>query len=222
MPEKLRMRFSKTGRAIWLSHLDLMRTMQRAFLRAEYPLKYSEGFNPHAQISILLPLSVGVSSECELMDFQLKDDVDLAQLPERLTAVMPEGITVHEAYPSETKAKYLKWLDVSGRLEYDDRDLLTMADGLAAFYRKPEIVITRKTKRGEGEMDIVPAIRELSIALNRDSKSIVLEAIISAQEPTLNPDHLIAALRQQAPELAPDFAAFTRQQVYFENGEVFR
>ena len=71
-------------------------------------------------------------------------------------------------------------------------------------------------------MDIVPAIRELSIALNRDSKSIVLEAIISAQEPTLNPDHLIAALRQQAPELAPDFAAFTRQQVYFENGEVFR
>ena len=49
MPEKLRMRFSKTGRAIWLSHLDLMRTMQRAFLRAEYPLKYSEGFNPHAR-----------------------------------------------------------------------------------------------------------------------------------------------------------------------------
>ena len=90
MPEKLRMRFSKTGRAIWLSHLDLMRTMQRAFLRAEYPLKYSEGFNPHAQISILLPLSVGVSSECELMDFQLKEDVDLSQLPARLTSVMPE------------------------------------------------------------------------------------------------------------------------------------
>ena len=49
-----------------------------------------------------------------------------------------------------------------------------------------------------------------------------MEALISAQEPTLNPDHLIAALRQLAPELAPDFAAFTRRQVYFENGEVFR
>ena len=110
MPEKLRMRFSKTGRAIWLSHLDLMRTMQRAFLRAGYPLKYSEGFNPHAQISILLPLSVGVSSVCELMDFQLRDDVDLAELPSRLTAVMPEGIAVQEAYLAENKAKYLKWL----------------------------------------------------------------------------------------------------------------
>ena len=222
MPEKLRMRFSKTGRAIWLSHLDLMRTMQRAFLRAEYPLKYSEGFNPHAQISILLPLSVSVSSICELMDFQLKDDVPLAEMPEKLTSVMPEGIVVHEVYLSENKAKYLKWLEISGRLEYDDRDLLKMADGLDAFYLKPEIIITRKTKRGEGEMDIVPAIRELRIAQNKENNNITLKAVISAQEPTLNPDLLIAALRQQAPELAPDFAAFTRQQVYFENGEVFR
>ena len=222
MPEKLRMRFSKTGRAIWLSHLDLMRTMQRAFLRAEYPLKYSEGFNPHAQISILLPLSVGVSSVCELMDFQLNDDVTLAEMPEKLTSVMPEGIVVHEVYLSENKAKYLKWLEISGRLEYDDRDLVSIADHLAVFYQRPEIIITRKTKRGEGEMDIVPAIRELNIALNEERNCITLKAVISAQEPTLNPDYLIAALRQQAPELAPDFAAFTRQQVYFENGEVFR
>lgn len=222
MPEKLRMRFSKSGRAIWLSHLDLMRTMQRAFLRAEYPLKYSEGFNPHAQISILLPLSVGVSSICELMDFQLKDDVDLKEIPEKLTAVMPEGIVVHEVYPSETKAKHLKWLEISGRLEYDDRDLSTMTNGLSAFYRSPEIIITRKTKRGEGEMDIVPAIRKLTIALDEKSRSITLEALISAQEPTLNPDHLINALRQLCPELAPDFARFTRLETYDADGNVYR
>lgn len=222
MPEKLRMRFTKTGRAIWLSHLDLMRTMQRAFLRAGYPLKYSEGFNPHAQISILLPLSVGVSSVCELMDFQLREDVDVSEIPARLTAVMPEGITVEDAYPMETKAKYLKWLHITGRLEYDDRDLTEMADRLAVFYAQPEIVITRKTKRGEGQMDIVPAIRELGISTKNEQGYVMLEAVVSAQEPTLNPEHLITALRQAAPELAPDFAAFTRQQVYLENGEVFR
>ena len=71
-------------------------------------------------------------------------------------------------------------------------------------------------------MDIVPAIRELSIALNKESRAVTLEAIISAQEPTLNPDHLISALRQLEPDMAPDFAAFTRRQVYYENGEVFR
>ena len=222
MPEKLRLRFSKTGRAVYLSHLDLMRTMQRAFLRAGYPLKYSEGFNPHPQISILLPLSVGCASVCELMDFQLVEDVDLAELPARLTAVMPEGIAAQEAYPAEIKSRYLKWLRVTGRYEYDTRDLAEMAEALRAFYARESIVITRKTKRGEGEMDIIPAIRELGVSTDKARGHVTLEAVISAQEPTLNPDHLIAALRQLAPELAPDFAAFTREEVYLEDGEVFR
>ena len=163
MPEKLRLRFEKTGRAIYISHLDLMRTMQRVFLRADCPLKYSEGFNPHAIISILLPLSVGVGSVCELMDFQLREDVDLAALPERLTAVMPEGIRALEAYPAGRKVRELKWLRVTGRYEYDRADPAEMARKLSAFYAQDAIVITRKTKRGEGQMDIVPAIAELHI-----------------------------------------------------------
>lgn len=220
MPDKLRMRFSKTGRAIYISHLDLMRTMQRAFLRADYPLKYSEGFNPHAQISILLPLSVGCASVCELMDFQLKEDVDLQALPERLTAVMPEGVTVLEAYPAETKVKYLKWLRVTGRYEYDNADPAAMAGKLAEFYAQESIVITRKTKRGEGQMDIVPAIAELHV--RPLERFVELEAVVSAQEPTLNPDYLVAALHQRAPELAPDFAAFTRKEVYDAEMKIFR
>ena len=220
MPEKLRLRFSKTGRAVYLSHLDLMRTMQRAFLRAGYRLKYSEGFNPHAQISILLPLSVGCASVCELMDFQLVDDVDLAALPERLTAAMPEGIAVQEAYPAETKSKFLKWLRVTGRYEYDARDNAEMAQALRAFYAQEQIVITRKTKRGMGEMDIKPAIRELAITPEADA--VRVEAVISAQEPTLNPEHLVTALRQLDAPIAPDFAAFRREAVYHEDGGVFR
>ena len=91
--DKLRLRFKKTGRAIYISHLDLMKTMQRAFSRAEYELKYSEGFNPRPQISIALPLSVGMGSVCEVMDFRLRHDADLAELPSRLTAALPEGST---------------------------------------------------------------------------------------------------------------------------------
>ncbi|MFR7767761.1 MAG: TIGR03936 family radical SAM-associated protein [Oscillospiraceae bacterium] len=220
MPEKLRLRFEKTGRAIYISHLDLMRTMQRVFLRADCPLKYSEGFNPHALISILLPLSVGVGSVCELMDFQLREDVDLAALPERLTAVMPEGIRALEAYPAGRKVRELKWLRVTGRYEYDRADPAEMAQKLSAFYARDAIVITRKTKRGEGQMDIVPAIAELHI--RPEETCVTVEAVVSAQEPTLNPDHLVAALQQLAPELAPDFAAFTRQEVYTEDMQIFR
>ena len=125
--DKLRLRFRKTGRAVYISHLDLMQTMQRAFFRAGYPLRYSEGFNPHPLISIALPLSVGAASECELMDFRLKEDTDLAALPARLTAALPEGIEVLEAYEFTRKASGLKWLRVRGLFEYDDRDAAAMA-----------------------------------------------------------------------------------------------
>lgn len=219
-PEKLRLRFSKKGRAVYISHLDLMRTMQRAFLRADCTLKYSEGFNPHPLISILLPLGVGCGSECELMDFQLAVPQPLSGLPEKLNAVLPEGICALEVCPALRKAKELKWLRISGTLEYDSADPAAVRDGLQAFFARETIVIEKKTKRGMGESDIAPAIRE--IAFNAGEKCVRVAALISAQEPTLNPEHLVAALRQLAPELAPDFAEFTRLEVYDEKMRVFR
>ena len=218
--DKLRLRFQKTGRAVYISHLDLMQTLQRGFFRAGYALKYSEGFNPHPLISIALPLSVGAASECELMDFRLKEDVDLAELPARLTAALPEGIEILEAYEFTRKAAELKWLRVRGVFEYDDRDAAVMGEALRKFYARESIVITKKTKRGMGETDIRPAIRE--IAFSVEGTDVALEAVISAQEPTLNPDLLADALRQLQPEIAPDFAKFTRLETYDKEMELFR
>ena len=218
--DKLRLRFSKTGRAVYISHLDLMHTMQRAFSRAGYALKYSEGFNPHPQISIALPLSVGAASLCEIMDFKLKEDPILSELPEKLTAVLPEGITVTEAYEPERKVALLKWLEVEGVMEYDERDPVEMTRALTAFYAADSVVITKKTKRGMGETDIRPGIREISFEASE--KAVLVRAVISAQEPTVNPELLAEALRQRQSEIAPDFAKFTRIETYDADGKVFR
>lgn len=216
--DKLRLRFEKTGRAVYISHLDLMTTMQRAFARAGLELKYSEGFNPHPLISILLPLSVGTGSRCELMDFRLREDAALDELPARLTAVLPEGIRVLEAYPSERKSAQLKWLEIEGSMEYDHG--APDPKRLDAFFTQDEIVIEKKTKRGIGRSDIRPAIR--SIRFEPDGESIRLQAVISAQEPTLNPDLLPSALRQLCPELAPDFAEFMRLETYDADMQIYR
>ena len=216
--DKLRLRFEKTGRAVYISHLDLMAVMQRAFARADLPLKFSEGFNPHPQISILLPLSVGTASICELMDFRLLEERDLKTLPDRLTAVLPDGIRALEAYESVRKSAQLKWLDIEGMLEYDT--VKPMADKLDAFFSRPELTIEKKTKRGSGQADIRPAIDK--IGFSDTGEGLKLWARISAQEPTLNPDHLINALRQLCPELAPDFARFTRLETYDADGNVYR
>lgn len=217
--DKLRLRFKKTGRAVYISHLDLMRTLTRAFLRADCRLKYSEGFNPHPNISIALPLSVGTESLCELMDFKLIEDRDPGEVLALLKNQLPEGIEVLEVYSSERKLKELKWLKVSGVFEYDDGTASEKLPKLRDFFANDSIVISKKTKRGVADSDIKPAIRE--IYLDSDGRNIALEVLISAQEPTLNPELLVEALRQLSPELAPDFAKFRRLEVFDGSMNVF-
>ena len=218
--DKIRLRFKKTGRAIYISHLDLMHTMQRGFSRAGYELKYSEGFNPHPILSILLPLSVGCGSVCELMDFKLKQDCTMETLPEELSAVLPEGIEITEAYEPQHKAAELKWLAVDGVFEYDERQASEMAEQLTEFFRKDEILVPKKTKRGMGEFDVKAAIKEISFA--PDGDDVKVKAVISAQEPTLNPELLSEALRLHAETIAPDFAKFTRTETYDPEMNVYR
>lgn len=218
--DKYRMLFSKTGRAVYISHLDLMRTVTRAFMRAECKLKYSEGFNPHPNISIALPLSVGCESVCEIMDFKMREDMPCEEIKNRLETQFPEGIAVIDVYEAERKVKEIKWLSISGVLEYDERDAAAMAGKLNEFYAAESIVITKKTKRGMGESDIRPAIRDISFA--QSGRDVSMRALISAQEPTLNPELIADALRQLVPDIAPDFAKFRRLEIFDENMQVFR
>ena len=85
---KLRLMFRKEGRAVYISHLDLLRTFQRVFLREGLVLRHSQGFHPHPLLAFALPLSVGQSSDCELLDFEVDGQVDCAALPENLNRFM--------------------------------------------------------------------------------------------------------------------------------------
>ena len=87
-----RMLFEKTGRAVWMSHLDTMRLMQRAFRRAGVLLHHSQGYTPHAYVSVLLPLSVGTESVCEILEYELDEPLEIT--PAQMNAVLPEGVRV--------------------------------------------------------------------------------------------------------------------------------
>lgn len=217
---KYRLLFSKTGRAVYISHLDLMRTITRAFLRAGIRLKYSEGFNPHPGISIALPLSVGCESVCEIMDFTLAEDMSADEVFEALVPRLPEGIEAISVSEPARKVKEIKWLKVSGIFEYDDGNAADKCSRLKEFFSHDSIVISKKTKRGIADSDIKPAIKEISFSCGGDN--VLLNAVISAQEPTLNPELLADALRQLEPELAPDFAKFRRIEIFDENMCKFR
>lgn len=93
---KLRFIFTKTGILRYISHLDLMRLLTRAMRRADLPLKMSEGFSPHPKLSIGRALKLGVESEHEEAAIVLRQPVEPEEFRQRLSAQLPEGISVKE------------------------------------------------------------------------------------------------------------------------------
>ena len=86
--------FRKVGTAAYISHLDLMRTMQRALRRTGLPIKYSNGFNPHIRLSFAVPLSVGVIGLRELMEVPVEDCVTADEFMQRMNAVLPDCLQI--------------------------------------------------------------------------------------------------------------------------------
>lgn len=209
-----RMLFEKTGRAIWMSHLDTMRLMQRAFRRAGVVLHHSQGYTPHAYVSMLLPLSVGTESVCEIMEYEL--DADIVIRPEDMNAVLPEGVCVREVYESGRKAKYLTQLDVTMTLQFDAE--APTAQDVGALFSRETLLVEKRTKRGMEEADIRPLI--FRVELREEQQAICLSARIAAQNPSLNPMLLASAVERYLKK--PTLVTCRRQEVYDAEGEVFR
>ena len=101
--------FRKEGRAKYISHLDLMRTMQRVFIRAGVQIKHTEGFNPHPYMAFALPLSVGMESDYEILDFKLTVvHLKAERKPRALTVNYTAKIKLHSTFPSIVALKYYK------------------------------------------------------------------------------------------------------------------
>lgn len=218
-----RLLFSKTGRAKYISHLDLMRTFQRAFSRAGIQIKHTEGFNPHPFVSIALPLSVGYSSQCEILEFGLVGGATAEEVPARLTAAMPEGIVIHKCYPAEKAVKHLSFVNYIMNMEYEEGRPLEAETALKELLSRESLVIrkrSKKAKSGFTEVDLIPLIKSWTLECGRDT--MTLDAVVCAQNPGLNPELIRSAFCELYPQFTPDFVSFHRRAVLDENGEAFR
>lgn len=218
-----RLLFTKTGRARYISHLDLMRTFQRAFARAGIQIKHTEGFNPHPFVSIALPLSVGYSSECEILEFGLIGGADYDQVPERLTAAMPEGIIIHACYPAQRKLKELTHLNYIINMEYPDGRPQETEPALAELLSRDSLVVQKKSnksKKGYTEVDLIPLIKSWRIECQSDT--MTLDAVLAAQNPGLNPELIRSAFCEAHPNLKPYFVTIHRREALDEAGTPFR
>lgn len=217
-----RLLFEKKGNAVWISHLDLMRMFQRAFKRAGLPLTHTQGFNPRPSVSIALPLSVGIESICELLDFDLDgDSVPCEQIRQRLNDALIEGVRVREVYTGGQKIKHLAYLDCVLSLEYDAGIPQGAAAAMGALFSRPEVTVTKKSKSGNMEQNIIPMIRTLQIR-EADANTLEIAARICCQNPSLNPMQISAAIEKYLPNFAPDYVACSREEIYDMQENIFR
>ena len=219
MPRAL---FEKTGNAVWISHLDLMRVFQRAFKRAGLLLTHTQGFNPRPSVSIALPLSVGIESRCELLDFDLEGEkIANEEILQQLNENLISGVKVLAVYDDFSKIKNLAYLDCVLALEYDTGIPEGCVAMLRELFGREAVIVEKRTKNGPKPENIIPLIRKLEM-IPVDDKILEISARVCCQNPALNPMQLMAAIDLYLPDLKPDFVTCRRVEVYDTNETVFR
>ena len=218
-----RLLFEKTGNAIWISHLDLMRLFQRAFKRAGLPLTHTQGYNPRPSVSIALPLSVGIESGCELLDFDLDGDTKFTcdEIKDRLNAALVEGVQVLEVYEQGKKIRDLALLSCQVQLEYDAGIPDGCLDMIQELFAKESLLVPKKSKNGPTEQDIIPMIKDLTVSAT-DGNTVALDALVCCQNPSLSPMQLSAAIEKYLPDMKPDFAKSRRIEIMDAERNIFR
>lgn len=165
---KVRIKFRKQGVMKFIGHLDVMRYFQKAIRRADIDVAYTEGFSPHMVLSFAAPLGVGLTSNGEYADITIRTPIPSKEAVKRLNDVMVEGMEIlsFRRIPDE-KASNAMSLVAEADYTLHFREGMEPPKGwepqLLAFYAKPSITVTKKTKKSEKEMDLKPLIYDLKV-----------------------------------------------------------
>lgn len=218
---KVRIKFSKQGPVKFIGHLDVMRYFQKAMRRAGIDIKYSEGFSPHQIMSFAAPLGVGLTSTGEYMDIEVNSMTDCETMVNQLNSVMVEGIRVLECHKLDDHAKNA--MSIVAAADYtltfregkEPEDLQSFFAGLSEFYKQEEIVMVKKTKKGEREVNLKPSIYELKSFEGR-----IFMKVSAGSQDNLKPELVMEAYDKWRGSSCPEFAfQVERNEVYGNTGD---
>lgn len=217
----VRLFFTKTGMAKYISHLDLMRCMTRAVKRAGVPLWYTEGFNPHLFMTFARPLSLGQESLCEVVDVRLVGEMTFKEIQSRMNNALPKDITVVGVAKPVHKPSEIAAADYEIKLftEVPDALCVHLKSALAA----EQITVFKKAKQGrkkiEKEIDIKPNV--LSFETSVQETYVFLNVTLTAgDQNNINPTLLLSALTDGFDGEIQN-TDILKMRILLENGEKF-
>lgn len=187
--KSVRIVFSKTGRAKFVSHLDLVRAMTRAVRRADIPLWYTEGFNRHPYLTFASPLSLGYEGLRETMDIRMEEDFPFDELVKRLNSVLPEGLVAISAGDVVAKAGDL------AAAEYRLTIHLPVSVVNQAMSAGELLVEKRTKKKTLKTIDVLPYFKDAKVEAVGEDVTVVTVSLPSGGAENVNPGLFITALQ---------------------------
>ena len=223
MPDQ-RILFSKSGTAKYISHLDLMHTMERAFLRAGITIRHTAGFHPHPYVSIPLPLPLGFSSQCELMEFGLEEGCTMEELPQKMNQVLPAGIVIHDCYEGGLPFRALSFVRYDIFLEFDGNLAQAAGEAFQELVSRDHFIVqkrSKKSKRGFTEVVLIPLIEGVeTVQAQGDTLSLTL--LLQAQNPGLSPSVLLQGFQTAYPSFVPVYSSCHRREILDQEKNAYR
>lgn len=178
--KNVRIWFTKEYECKYISHLDLNRCMLRAVRRANLPIWYTEGFNPHPFITFPLPISLGIDGKRECMDIRIVDDeYDISLIPEAMNKYLPRGIQVFDATYPKLDPKYISFASYTSEISAENMSGEELKNKILALHNTDSVIIQKKSKAGMKDLDVLPYVKEMQFqSFNDDSCtfSVVLPA----------------------------------------------
>ncbi len=219
----IRVKYAKTSEGRFLSHLDMARTMERAFRRARLPLAFSEGFNPHPKFSFGSALAVGVTSEGEYLDIELREDLPLEEIRSRLETALPPGLKLMEIKKLENREESL-----SARINmarYQVKSPLPhpvsqeqVDDTISAILAESVFSITRQGKKGPREVNIREGIFDLKGKVEDNVLWLEMD-LQTGSEGNVRPDEVLQILRDRGKIPLGPFVCIHRQGLFIRQGD---
>ena len=214
---KIRIKFRKYGNMKFIGHLDVMRYFQKAIRRADIAIRYSEGFSPHQIMSFAAPLGVGIESDGEYLDIDVLPEEDGHSLKKRLNEVMAEGFEVVECRPLPDSAANAMSIvaaadyQVSLRPGYEMENPLAWIQGLLDFYAQDQVLVSKKTKKGQKQLDLKKLVYELSSCEGQDLFGIQMKISTGSSE-NIKPELVLDAYYEHLGQERPPFAWMVRRR----------
>jgi len=161
-----RLRYSRGADVRYVSHLDILKLFDRACRRAELPVDYSEGFNPHPEFVFGMPLPVGVTSEAEYVDIKLYEKISNTDFIRRLNDSLPPAVRIMESkHLAERTPNIMKTVSASKYRVLVDFKCADVSDAFEKIEAELDLnrplVVMKKTKSATKETDIRPMIHSI-------------------------------------------------------------